>query len=212
MIDYPVVTGFLKTLFPGIPVILRDQNAQAPELPYVTWFEMVNVSKSRPESVYVNRIGTQNSGSFVFSELESGEVPPNTGFSTLPDGSDGGTFISFDQYTEKITQNKVSTIQIDVYNETISQSVIKEIQNYVQAGELADSAILRTSTFNSQAYQRTNDIGVLDWTDPSRFSRFLGDNSEAHAMMELKLNNTQTLEENAIAIDTDTIDINLSLQ
>jgi hypothetical protein len=173
MIDYGIVTGFLKTLYPGLTIILRDQNAQAPEFPYCTWFELVNVSKSRPESEYFDRAG---------------------------------------QYSEKLTQNKVATIQVDFYTETISQAVIKEIQNYVAAGELADAFIIRAATQSSQVYQRQNDIGVLDWTDSSRFSQFLGDNSEARAMMEFKLNNTQVHEENASAIDTDTIDINLTLE
>ena len=57
-----------------------------------------------------------------------------------------------------------------------------------------------------------NDIGVMDWTDPSSFSRFLGDNTEAHAMMEFKLNNTEAYEEDSFEIDTDTIDINLTLE
>lgn len=39
-------------------------------------------------------IGTkQSSESFVFSEFESGDVPLNSGFATLTDGSDGGKFI-----------------------------------------------------------------------------------------------------------------------
>lgn len=39
-------------------------------------------------------IGTkQVSESFVFSEFENGDVPLNSGFATLADGSDGGKFI-----------------------------------------------------------------------------------------------------------------------
>ncbi len=173
MIDYKVVTGFLKVLYPGLTVILRDQNAQAPEFPYCTWFEIVNVSKSRPEAEYVDRAG---------------------------------------QYTEKLSQNKVSTIQIDFYTETISQAVLKEISSYVPAGELADAFIVRSATQSAQLYLMQNNIGVLDWTDPSRFSQFLGDNTEARAMMDFKLNNTQVYEEDSNAIDTDLIDINLTIE
>lgn len=173
MINYGVVTRFLETLYPGITVILRDQNAQAPELPYVTWFELVNVSKSRPEAEYVDRAG---------------------------------------QYTEKLTQSKVATIQVDFYTETISQAVLKNILTHVPAGSLADAFIVRSSTQSAQRYLMQNDIGVMDWTDPSSFSRFLGDNTEAHAMMEFKLNNTEAYEEDAFAIDETTIDIQLTLE
>ena len=39
-------------------------------------------------------LGTkQSSESFVFSEFTNGDVPLNSGFATLSDGSDGGKFI-----------------------------------------------------------------------------------------------------------------------
>lgn len=173
MIDYPVITGFFKILFPGITIILKDQNAQAPALPYIAWKEIINVSKSRPEEIYVDRTG---------------------------------------QFTEKLTQNKVATIQVDAFTETISQSVLKGTQNYVSAGNLLDAGIVRASTFSAQKYQRDNDIGVMDWIDPSRFAQFLGDIWEERAMMEFKLNNTEVFESDASAIDTDTININLTLE
>lgn len=173
MIDYPVITGFFKIIFPGITIILKDQNAQAPALPYIAWREIINVSKSRPEETYVDRSG---------------------------------------QFTEKLTQNKVATIQVDAFTETISQAVIKEIQNHVSAGNLLDAGIIRASTFSAQKYQRDNDIGVMDWIDPSRFAQFMGDNSEERAMMEFKLNNTEVYEEASNAIDETTININLTLE
>lgn len=198
MIDYPVITGFLKIIFPGITIILKDQNAQAPALPYIAWKEIVNVSKSRPEETYVDRFFNDPLLTLGGDEIKA---------------LDGQNIeVIRKEYTEKLTQNKVSTIQVDAFTETISQAVIKEIQNHVSAGNLLDAGIIRTSTFTAQKYQRDNDIGVMDWIDPSRFAQFMGDNSEERAMMEFKLNNTEVYEEDSNAIDTDTININLTLE
>lgn len=171
--DYKTVTAFLKNLYPGLTVILQDQNAQSPALPYCTWFEVSGIANGFPE----------------VDHFESGG-----------------------QFTERVSQNKNSRIQVDFYTETISQAVIKSTQNFIPAKEFAEQFILRTGLTTSIKFQRDNKIGFLDWVDQTGSTQFLGDKSEARATIEMTINDSISYQQDSNAIDQDTISVNLTLE
>ena len=120
--------------------------------------------------------------------------------------------LSGSTFTENIDINKTEAVQVDFYTATASQSKNKKLSGYRSAYDLAEELIARLTTYSSQAYQSDNNIGVLNWTDLTPLTQFMGDNNELRATVELFINNNLNYSESAGYVDTDTLDVNLTIE
>ncbi len=115
-------------------------------------------------------------------------------------------------YTESVNINKTEAIQVEFYTATASQSKSKKITGYRSAYDYAEEMIARLNTFSSQAYQKTNNIGVMSWTDLTPLTKFMGDNNELRATIELFINNNLNYSEKTYSTNVDSVTTNLTLE
>lgn len=115
-------------------------------------------------------------------------------------------------YTESVDINKTEAVQIDFYTATAAQNKNKKISGYRSAYDYAEEMVARLNTFSSQAYQSTNNIGVMSWTDLTPLTQFMGDNNELRATIEIFINNNLNYQEETYETDVDSIDTNLTLE
>jgi len=113
-------------------------------------------------------------------------------------------------YVENVDTNKTEAVQIDFYTKTAQQG--QNIQNYKSAYDYAEEFIQRLFTYNSQKYQRDNNIAVMSWADLTLLTRFLGDINELRATIEIFINNNQNYQEISASVDVDSLNINLTTE
>lgn len=115
-------------------------------------------------------------------------------------------------YVETIDLNKTEAIQIDFYTKTASQNKNNPKEGYKSAYDLAEEMTIKLNTYSSQAYQFQNNIGVMDWSDLSPLTQFMGDNNELRSTIEIFINNNLHYQESSSSVDTDTIETNLNIE
>lgn len=115
-------------------------------------------------------------------------------------------------YTETIDLNKTETIQVDFYTKTSHQNKNKPITGYKSAYQLAEETTIKLNTYDSQAYQSANNIGVMNWTDLAPLTQFLGDINELRATIEIMINNNLNHQEETYEVDIDSLDVNLTTE
>jgi hypothetical protein len=149
---------------------------------------------------------------------QPGKAPrkPYYTWSEISNPSNGREQISYDvingTYTEIIDINKTETIQVDFYTKTAAQNKKSPSASYKSAYDLAEEMTIRLNTYNSQAYQNTNNIGVMDWTDLTPLTQFMGDKNELRATIEIKLNNNLNYQEETFEVDVESLDVNLTTE
>lgn len=119
--------------------------------------------------------------------------------------SDAGT------YLEHVDINKTETIQVDFYSHTDQRALDLNITTK-SAYAMAEEMIARINTYSSQAYQKTNNIAIMNWQDLTPNTRFLGDINELRATIELYINNNYNYQESAYSVDVDSVDVNLTTE
>ncbi len=115
-------------------------------------------------------------------------------------------------YTESVDINKTEAIQVEFYTKTAKQNKNKPVSGYRSAYELAEEMTARLNTYSSQAYQSQNNIGVMSWTDLTPLTKFMGDNNELRATIEIFINNNLNYQEETYGVDVDSITDNLTLE
>lgn len=133
--------------------------------------------------------------------------------SNVSNGREQVTYSDVDDvYTESIDINKTEVLQVDFYTATVSQSRNRDIQEYKSAYQLAEEMTIRLNTFSSKAFQKQNNIGVTSWTDLTPFTKFMGDNNELRATIEIFINNNLNYSEQTYDIDIDTVNPTLEIE
>lgn len=115
-------------------------------------------------------------------------------------------------YTETVDINKTESVQVDFYTKTPKQNKSNPSAGYKSAYELAEEMTARLNTYGSQAYQKTNNIAVMDWDDLTPLTKFMGDINELRATIELRINNNLNYTEETYEVDTSSIDANLTVE
>jgi len=115
-------------------------------------------------------------------------------------------------YTEVVDINKTESVQVDIYTKTPKQNKNKPVDGYRTAYEYAEEMVSRLNTYSSQAYQKTNNIAVMDWDDLTPLTKFMGDINELRATIELRINNNLNYTEETYEVDTSSIDSNLTVE
>lgn len=140
---------------------------------------------------------------------------PYYSWSEISNGSNGRVHTSYStdtEFEESKDINKTEAIQVEVYTATESQAKTKKIQDYKRAQDIADEMEPRSTSFDSKAYQKQNNIAILSITDLTPLTKFMGDNNEQRATLEFMINNNLNYTEQSYAVDVDTVDVNLTLE
>jgi hypothetical protein len=115
-------------------------------------------------------------------------------------------------YTETIDINKTEAVQVNFYTKTAAQNKNKKVSGFKSANQIAEEMTIRLNTFSSQAYQKSNNIGVMNWTDLTPLVQFMGDKNEQRATVEIFLNNNLNYTEETFEVDVSTIDATLTIE
>jgi hypothetical protein len=149
-------------------------------------------------------------------QLGKAPAKPYCTWNEISNPSNGREQISYatinGTYTEVTDLNKTETIQVDFYTNTAAQNKNKPVSGYKSAYELAEEMTIKLNTYNSQAYQKQNNIGVMNWSDLTPLTQFLGDKNELRATIEIMINNNLNYQEETYEVDVDSITDNLTLE
>lgn len=171
-----------------------------------------------PDSVIQGFIKVLSPTLKVIKHDQPGKAPelPYCGWQEISNPSNGREQITYSTedsvYTESVDINKTEAVQVDFYTATASQAKNRSISGYRSAYDFAEEMTARLNTFSSLAYQKINNIGVMTWDDLTPLTKFLGDNNELRATIEIFINNNLNYNEQSYAVDTGTIDVNLTLE
>jgi hypothetical protein len=154
----------------------------------------------------------------IIKHDQPGKSPakPYCTWQEISNPSNGRTIVNYldvdGTYTEATNINKTEAVQVDFYTRTASQNKNKPDASYKKATDFAEEMTIKLNTISSLIYQSDNNIGVMDWTDLTPNTQFLGDKNELRATVEILINNNLNYSEAASSVDVDAVDVNLTLE